>query len=81
MSNPALIEKVRACKDMLASAYGKENWYRGVAIVPDPKGRMALRLNVASKYRGVIRTLPSTINDIPITIMYIDGYNPRDKGL
>lgn len=77
MSQPRSIEEVRGVKDRLAAHYGTESWYRGVGIVPQRRGGLALPLNVTSDARDLSISLPAAFEGIPVQLVFMDTYKPR----
>ena len=69
-------QNARTAKEALRSRYGREPWFRGVGITPQPNG-LGLRLTLAPELDLNSIKLPSEMEGFPVEIVQIAAYGPR----
>jgi hypothetical protein len=61
----------------LHERYGQAAWFRGIGLAPRGSG-FAVRLNVAPESKGQMADVPSEVQGVPIEVVVMGTYSPRD---
>jgi hypothetical protein len=71
------LHRARAAKARLLKDVGERTWMRGIGLARDGRS-WVVRLNVARSALRRGEAIPTSIDGVPISIVFVEGYEKRD---